>query len=157
MPAAPEVAVATQLLVDAVDRIIAAAEGLDAEALNWSPAAGASSLSALSLHVLGVTRENVLTYICRVATSERVRAREFEPSAETGTTLAARWRELRPEVEAALEALPAEDLGAPRTHHAFGDLPARELLQRMVTHAYEHAGQAELTRQLLDGRRAPGP
>lgn len=153
MPAAPEIAIAVALLTVAVDRVIAATDGLEAEALNWRPLPVASSLSALSLHVLGMTQENVLSHICRVRTSDRVRATEFAPGAETGASLAARWAALRPDIEAALGAFRAADLDAPRHHQTFGEVSARELLQRLVNHAYEHAGQAELTRQLLDAAR----
>ena len=149
-----ELQTAGRLLVIAVDRVIAAAGSLDAAALNWEPIPGASTLSALCLHVLGMTRENVLTHICRVAESHRVRAEEFSPSAETGESLAARWASLRPEVEGALGAQPPERLDDLRVHQTWGEVPARELLHRMVNHAYEHAGQAELTRQLLEAHRA---
>ena len=149
-----ELETARRLFVVAVDRVVAAAEGLDAATLNWQPTVEASTLSALCLHVLGMTRENVLTHICRVAESHRVRAEEFSPSAETGASIAARWTSLRPEIEAALMALPPERLDDLRVHQTFGEVPARELLQRMVNHAYEHAGQAELTRQLFEAHRA---
>jgi hypothetical protein len=154
MSIAPEVETALPLLVAAVDRVVAAAADLDAEALNWRPLPGASSLAALGLHVLGMTRENVMTHICRVQSSDRVRAREFEPADESGESLAARWAALRPDVETALTAFPAEQLGDPRNHQTFGEVPARELLQRLVAHAHEHAGHAELTRQLLVERPA---
>ena len=154
MAAVPEVENALKIFVIAVDRVVAAAAGLDAPALNWTPAPDASSLSALGLHVIGMTRENVLTTICRLDESHRVRAQEFAPGEETGDTLAARWAALRPRVEEALAALPAGDLDLPLVHHTWGEVPLREVLLRMVTHAYEHAGQAELTRQLLDAQRA---
>lgn len=152
MPASPEAATALKVFLIAADRVIAAADGLDAAALNWTPGAGASSLSALGLHVIGMTRENVLTTICRLESSDRVRAVEFTPAEETGATLAARWAELRPRIVAALEALPGEALDEMNAHHTWGEVSTREILLRMVTHAYEHAGQAELTRQLLDAR-----
>ena len=153
MATTPEVAIASRLLVAAADRLFAAAEGLDTEELNWSPFSNASSISALGLHVIGATRENVLTHICRIADSDRIRATEFEPSEETGSSLASRWAALRPEIEAALEALPTEALDAPRNHQTFGEVPARELLLRLVGHVYEHAAHAELTHQLLEERR----
>ncbi len=154
MSATSEVAMTLPLFIQAVDRVVAAADGLDAEALNWQPTPDASTLSALGLHVLGMARENVLTHICGIAESHRVRAVEFSPSAETGESLARHWAELRSEIEAVLEALPAGALSTIRVHQTFGEVPARELLLRMVNHAYEHAGQAELTRQLLDAQRA---
>ncbi len=153
MPVDSEVPIAYTLLVSAVDRVVGAAHGLDTDALNWCPHANASSLSALGLHVLGATQENVMTRICGVRSSDRIRTKEFEPGQETGTSLAARWAALRPDVEVALLALPAAELGALRTHQTFGEVTARELLQRLVAHAHEHAAQAEMTRQLLDTHR----
>jgi hypothetical protein len=152
--ATPEVSTALKLFVLAVDRVFAAADGLDAPALNWRPAEDASPLSALGLHVIGMTRENVMTTICRLEDSDRVRAVEFSSTTETGASLAARWAALRPQIEAALAALPAGDLELPRVHHTWGEVSVREILLRMVTHAYEHAGQAELTRQLFEAQRA---
>lgn len=141
------------LLLEAVDRIIGASAGLDTAAVNWRPVADASSsLGALSLHILGATEQNVLTYLCRLRETSRDRDAEFAPRTEDGASLAARWAALRAEVAPALDALPAAGLAEQRHHHTFGDISARELLDRLVAHAFEHAGQAELTRQLWDTR-----
>jgi len=151
--AAPEVAPARMLLLEAVDRVIAASEGLDADAVNWRPVPDASSIGALSLHIMGVTEQSTLTYVCNLRETARDRDAEFAERNEDGRSLAARWAPLRAEVAAALEAMPASTLSERRTHHTFGDISGRELLDRLVTHAHEHAGHAELTRQLWDAQR----
>lgn len=151
--AALDVAPARALLLEAVDRIIGASGGLDIAAVNWCPVADASSsLGALSLHILGATEQNVLTYLCRLRETNRDRDAEFAARTEDGASLAARWVSLRAEIAPALDALPASVLAEPRQHHTFGDISARGLLDRLVAHAFEHAGQAELTRQLWDAR-----
>lgn len=152
--AAPEVAAARALLLEAIDRIVAAADGLAAEAVSWRPVAEASSIGALALHIVAVAEQSVLTYLCQLRDTPRDRDAEFAPRGEDGVSLAARWTRLRGDIDAALEALPGAVLDEPRHHHTFGDISARELLDRLVAHAFEHAGQAELTRQLWDARRA---
>jgi len=152
--ATPEIEPARRLLLEAVDRVIAAAAGLDVQAVNWRPLPEASSLGALALHLLGATEQNVMTSLTRTRPTERVRDDEFALREETGASLAARWAALRPEIAAALDTVSAVDLLRSRPHHRFGDMTGRDLLDRMVAHAYEHAGQAELTRQLLDARGA---
>src|SRR5688500_3487233 len=109
-----EIATARELLFEAVDRVIAASEGLDTEALNWRPLPDASSVSALALHTLGMTEENVMTHICQLRTSARVREAEFAPADVGYESLAVRWRILRDEVDAALDAFPVEQLDALR-------------------------------------------
>lgn len=149
---APEVAPARRLLLEAVGRVIAASDGLDTADVNWLPHADASSLATLALHVLGATEQNVMTSLTRTRPTERNREDEFAAREESGASLADRWAALRPEIEAALYLLTAQELLDARVHPRFGEMSGRDMLDRMVTHAFEHAGQAELTRQLLDGR-----
>lgn len=152
--AAPEVEPTSRLLLAAVERVIAAAAGLDTSDVNWRPVPDASSLAALALHVLGATEQNVMTSLTRTRPTQRNRDEEFAARQESGTSLADRWARLRPEVEQALDLLTAQELLDERTHHTFGVMTGREMLDRLVTHVFEHAGQAELTRQMLDAERA---
>jgi uncharacterized damage-inducible protein DinB len=152
--AVPEVAPSRRLLTEAIERVIAATEGLDTADVNWHPHPDASSLAALALHILGATEENVMTSLTRTRPTDRNRDDEFAAREETGASLAARWAALRPEIEAAMDVLTAEDLMDTRAHPRFGEMSGRDMLDRLVTHAFEHAGQAELTRQLLDARPA---
>lgn len=154
--AAPEVAPARRLLLEAIERVVVASAGLDTADVNWRPVPDASSLAALALHVLGATEQNVMTSLTRTRPTQRNRDEEFAARQESGASLADRWARLRPEVEQALDLLDAQDLLDGRTHHTFGDMSGREMLDRLVTHVFEHAGQAELTRQLLNADRARG-
>ena len=144
---------ASRLLLDAIERVISASAGLDTNDVNWRPVPDASSLAALALHVLGATEQNVMTSLTRTRPTERNRDEEFAARQESGDSLAARWAQLRPEVEQALELLTAQELLDERVHHTFGPMTGREMLDRLVTHVFEHAGQAELTRQLLNTER----
>ena len=152
--AAPEVVPARRLLLEAVERVIAASNALDTSDVNWRPHVDASSLAALALHVLGATEQNVMTSLTRTRPTERNRDDEFAARREDGASLAARWAALRPEIEAALDLLTAQELLDTRVHPRFGEMSGRDMLDRMLTHAFEHAGQAELTRQLLDAGKA---
>lgn len=153
MPA-PEAAPARRLLLDAIERVINASDGLDTADVNWRPIPDASSLATLALHVLGATEQNVMTSLTATRPTQRNRDEEFAARQESGASLAARWARLRPEVEQALDLLTAQELLDERVHHTFGPMSGREMLDRLVTHVFEHAGQAELTRQLLDADRA---
>jgi hypothetical protein len=104
--------------------------------------------------VLGATEQNVMTSLTRTRPTERNRDEEFAARQESGSSLADRWARLRPEVEQALDLLTAQELLDERVHHTFGPMSGREMLDRLVTHVFEHAGQAELTRQLFDVERA---
>src|ERR1044072_1335326 len=112
----PEVAPARMLLLEAVDRVIAASHGLDVAATNWHPIPETSSISALALHIMGVAEQSTLTYLCGLRETVRDRDLEFAERSEDGDTLAARWAALRPELDAALDALPASALLERRTH-----------------------------------------
>ena len=60
---------ALKIFVIAVDRVVAAAAGLDSTALNWTPAPDASSLSALGLHVT-LTAMFLVRGHCVIATAK---------------------------------------------------------------------------------------
>lgn len=139
-------------LIHEVERALHATEGLDAAQLSWTPPAkGANSLLVLAAHVVGAAERHVVRSIGGGRVSG-TREEEFA----AGTDLAsirARWDKVRRGIVDALDGLPAarldEELPPPsriRTIHG--------LLIHAVVHAAEHAGQAELTRDLIRERAA---
>jgi ketosteroid isomerase-like protein len=144
-----------------LDRLVAALDGLDAEQASWKPVPDASTLLQLARHVLGGT-EQVVTSLAG-GMHERDRDREFlEPGTpEQVRAFAAAARE---RIAKAFESIDPDALDRPVTSPAAPKKPPRvpaiwsgggagpsgrdKLLER-VAHVAEHAGHAELTRDLL--------
>lgn len=136
-------------LCQSIDRLLACLDGLDATASRWRPPAPeANSLHTLALHTLGNAEENVLEVLAGQQVG-RDRDAEFADDATTPDSIRARWADLRPRLEAALAALPDADLAHVQTHPRRAGLTGLEVLITTTRHAAEHAGQAELTRDLL--------
>lgn len=150
--ATAELAQFWQYISSSLDRLIQLAASLDEEGLRWRPPAeGTNSIGALSIHTLGNAEENILEILAghRV---HRDRDSEFAAGSITPHELAVRWQTLRPQLEAALAALPATELDRPREHARRGIIFGRETLIITARHAAEHLGQAELTRDLMLAR-----
>jgi hypothetical protein len=139
-----------------VERLLACLDGLDASRLDWRPpAAEANSLAALAVHTMGNVEHRLLGMLCRQDVV-RDREAEFRAAGTTPEAIVEQWRSLRARVD---EALPGLDDGAlDRTvSHPERDLvTGREVLLVVARHAAEHAGQAELTRDLLRHAAATG-
>jgi DinB superfamily len=98
------------------------------------------------VHTMG-SAEDKLSVVCGTPV-ERYRPGEFAAAGLTAEALAERWRTLRERLDAALLAL---DDGALERPCRQDDevMSGRELMLLAATHSAEHAGQAELTRDLL--------
>nr|HMS60256.1 DUF664 domain-containing protein [Tepidiformaceae bacterium] len=77
------------------------------------------------------------------------REAEFETGDRDPEVLRTDWVALRAGVTAAFEPLTSAALDDLREHPRRGAIPVREILLVVARHAAEHAGQAELTRQLV--------
>lgn len=122
--------------------------GLDAVALNWTPAAEANSIAALVVHTLGSEAE-VLRVVAGV-TGERDRDAEFRAEAATADELIGRLDAADGLLRELTAVLTAADLADRRPR---GDLPAETGLHWLLSnygHAREHLGHVELTRQLYE-------
>lgn len=135
-----------------VERTLRCLDGLDTGALDWRPAEGTSSLAVLATHVLGNVEQNVIEYVCGQPVG-RDRDAEFRAQGASEQALLARWETLRARMRAALADLPPPELDREREHPNRGKRSGRELLLVAARHAAEHAGQAELTRDLLKAGR----
>jgi len=131
------------------DRLLRTLEGLDEEAINWKPAApSANSLVVLVTHALASAEDHVLR---RGAGKPVVRSRyaEFATKGD-GSNLQARAAEVKKRIAEALAGLDGR-LGEER-ESSIGTWPrtwtVRDTLVYSIAHTAEHAGHAELTRDL---------
>jgi len=157
----PELESIRRRLFRDIDRIAESLDGLDDAQIAWKPLATGSSLIVLITHVVGSAQNTVV----QLAGQESLRDRDSE--------FLAPWaaRSVRGEVEAAKarvsEALERLDVRTLDTEHApprassrpqtvpavstqsAGAKTSRDFLLQTIAHAAEHAGHAELTRDLV--------
>ncbi|MDA0256111.1 MAG: DinB family protein [Chloroflexi bacterium] len=132
-----------------IDALVALLDGRSAEELNWRPAAPeANSIFVLATHTIANARQGLLVVLCG-GPDDRDRDAEFRAAGDTIEPIERRWHELRAEIRACLAALPAQRLDEALTHPRQGEMTGRQVLLLVATHAAEHLGQAELTRDLL--------
>ncbi len=157
----PELESIRRRLFRDIDRVAEALDGLDDEQIAWKPLGTGSSLMVLMTHVVGSAQNTVV----QLVEEESLRDRDSEflapwsASSFRGEVQAAKAR-----ISAALDRLDARTLGAehvaPRLSSRPLTVPAvstgsagaktsRDFLLQMIAHAAEHAGHAELTRDLV--------
>lgn len=141
-----------QSLVESIERIIACLDGLDADGLNWKPTEkDTNSLYVLAVHTMSNAEQTVL----RVLGGEdipRDREQEFLATGDSTEWVANRWAALKPKLEATLAGLTTDALEATYVHPRRGQMSGWKALVTVTTHAAEHVGHAELTRDLLQAQ-----
>jgi uncharacterized damage-inducible protein DinB len=148
--AAPEVEAFRGRIKRELDRIVKALDGLDEEAVNWKPnAPSANSLLVLATHTLGAAEDHVVRQVAG-KTITRSRDAEFATKG-SAEGLRARADEVKRRIDDALNGFDPARLGDERDTPS-GKRTARDMLVHAVAHASEHAGQAELTRDLYRAR-----
>ena len=144
-------------IVNTIDAIVGALDGLTAEELNWRPAAPATnSLYAIATHVLGNAAENILGTLCRESHG-RDYASEWSAAAPVPDAIRERWGALRDRIARGLAKLTREDLDAAREHPRRGTITGRDVLIVVARHTAEHWGEAQLTRSLMKARTGGTP
>ncbi|MBI2765864.1 MAG: DUF664 domain-containing protein [Chloroflexi bacterium] len=144
----PEPSLYLQKIASSIDRVLACLDGLTPDELAWRPLPNASNLASLAAHVLGNTRENVLSVIGGMP-NHRDRDAEFVPGGSSTAQLRQRWQALQLEIERVLGSLSGPEMASLRAHPRRGAVTVREICLVVARHVAEHAGQAELTRDLL--------
>ena len=131
-----------------VELTIRCASAVPAAYVNWQPPAEhANSLYVLASHSMHNIEHRLLGVLLDTI-PDRDRDAEFTtPGA--ADDLVARWATLSVEVTSALSGLDASVLDALHSHPERGMISGREMLLVAARHMAEHAGQAELTRDLL--------
>jgi uncharacterized damage-inducible protein DinB len=135
-------------------RLLDTIKDLDEDAMNWQPPApGANSLLVLLTHALASAEEHVVR---RAAGKPVVRSRDAEFAAKgDASNLPARANEVKGRIDQALDELEGR-LGEER-EPATDDWPRKwtvsDTLLNSIAHTAEHAGHAQLTRDLYNVKR----
>lgn len=137
-------------LLREVERVIAATDGLTAEQLAWPPPAkSANSVITLAAHTVGAAERHILVNIAG-RTPARTRDEEFADAGDIAG-IRARWGAVKRGIVDVLDNLPPgrldDDLPGPVSTRS-----VNAMIVHAIAHASEHAGQAELTRDLLKER-----
>jgi hypothetical protein len=137
-------------LVREVDRVIGATEGLSVEQLAWTPVAkGANSLLVLAAHTVGAAERHILVNIAGRKPGG-TRDEEFAAKADIAG-VRARWAGVKRRIVEVLNDLPQgrldDDLVGPQSTSS-----VHAMIVHAIAHASEHAGQAELTRDIAKER-----
>jgi uncharacterized damage-inducible protein DinB len=135
------------------DRLLRTLEGLDDEAVNWKPAPSANSLLVLVTHALASAEDHVVR---RAGGKPVVRSRDAEFAAKGDAShLRARAAEVKRRIDEALAGLEGRlDEERERSLDTWpGPWTVRVTLLHSIAHTAEHAGHAELTRDLYVAMR----
>ncbi len=140
------------MIVQAVERILKASDGLDAEGMNWRPIPEeTSSLAILGTHIMGNLEQGILATIAGHP-DYRDRDAEFAAELDSNEELWSKWRNLKTRIQAAMGSMGPDVLDRHYNHPRQGEKTGRWILLHAACHANEHVGHAELTRQLFDVR-----
>ena len=153
MTRANEIDLYWQKISSTVDELVGCLEGLGSDDLDWSPLDDANSLYVLATHTMGNVRHNMLNGLCGLPAT-RDRDAEFVVTGGSASEIEAIWNEIKGQVSGSVEDLPAGEADREREHPRYGTVTGRELLVLVATHAAEHYGQAQLTRDLLKAQRS---
>jgi uncharacterized damage-inducible protein DinB len=151
-----EIELYRERLRDLRAKVLKNLEGLDADALNWTPLAHATnSLFVLATHVNG-SEHGWIFETLHQGSKTRNRAAEFEARGEAMTALRAQFDATARETEKILEDLSIKDLEETRqglgVRHGSRVMTVREIILHVIEHYSEHIGAMELTRQLWENR-----
>lgn len=134
-------------LVREVERVLGATDGLTADQLAWTPGAeGANSLLVLAAHTVGAAERHILVNIAG-RTPGGTRDEEFAAKSDIAG-VRSRWETTKREIVEMLDDLPPGRLDENLTGR-FSTWSVLAMIVHAIAHAAEHAGQAELTRDLL--------
>jgi hypothetical protein len=137
-------------IIGKIDRIVACLDGrTDEEISRTPPVPNANSLRVLAVHTMGNVEEAIFE-ILHGQPVNRDRDAEFSATARTADDVRNQWNELHPRVREAIESMDETQLGAKYDDHRRGPNTGRGLLLLTATHASEHVGHAELTRDWID-------
>ncbi len=135
-----------------VDRLFACLDGLTADQLNWRPTQeNTNSLAVLATHMMGNLQQNIFV-VLGGEQDQRDRDAEFRAEGTSAVELQQPWSELKGRIQAKLDGLSVDMLDQEYDHPRRGRVTGRELLLNAAMHAAEHAGHAELTRDLVKAR-----
>lgn len=147
-------AAALTIIRESLDQLRAAFAGLPDEAMTWSPGGETNSLAVLVLHSLSATR---FLFGCSCGAGESITAYRQGERAAAFATRRATQTQLEDAIDAALPAIEAlAARGTEETLRATVSFPEDPSVSRTgygflfhsIAHLREHAGQAQLMRDL---------
>lgn len=145
----PEARMFAESIVDKIERIVACSDGQSTEAINARPPVPeTNSLHVLAIHSMGNVQEAVFEVLLGNPV-RRDRDSEFAVAGGSAEEIRGKWDQLRPRLHAAIESLDDSALAREYDGHRRGRMTGRHILHYTATHAAEHVGHAELTRDWL--------
>ncbi len=136
-------------IIDKLERIVSCLDGLSSEQINAKPPVPeTNSLLVLAVHTMANVNEATFQGLLGQEVN-RDRDSEFAASGSSAEDVRNQWETLKGQVRPALEGLTDEQLNRTLVHPRRGEMTGRELLLFTVTHASEHVGHAELTRDWI--------
>jgi uncharacterized damage-inducible protein DinB len=146
---------ARQVIHDQHEMMRQAIKGLDADALNWDPGDETNSIAQMLAHALESERFLITSALDREMARDREAAFHLEnASADDLLTLIDRTER---EVDGLLAELTDQVLArdvSRTTSTGTRSRPGAGWLMQAIAHVREHVGQASLTRQFYEQRRA---
>ena len=156
MDAQAEINLLGHKLFEQVDRIFACVDGASDDELNWRPTSeNTNTLAVLATHIMGNLQQNIFVVLLG-GEDHRDRDAEFQVEGASAAILMQQWTDLRSRIEGALNTMPGDILDREYDHPRRGRSSGRELLLNAALHAAEHAGHAELTRDLIKAQGQGG-
>ena len=141
-------------IVGKLDRIVACVDGLSTDEINTQPPVPESnSLLVLAVHTMANVNEATFQALLGQSVG-RDRDSEFAASGSSAEEVQSDWESLKSRIQPALQGLTQEQLSAEYEHPRRGRMTGRELLLFTATHASEHVGHAELTRDWIVSSRS---
>lgn len=142
----PDVATVAELFHETHNALRDEVRGLNAAALNWTPAPETNSIAALVTHTLGSEAE--VLRIVRGLPSDRDRPAEFRAHSDDPATLLAQLDAADVLLDDMAPAITAADLAALRPRPNREPRTGRYWLIQNCTHAREHLAHIQLTKQI---------
>lgn len=136
-------------IVDKLERIVACVDGRSTEEINMRPSVPeTNSLLVLAVHTMANVEEATFKALLGQQVN-RNRDAEFAASGSSAEEVRNNWNALKARVHPAIAGLSTEQLDKTYEHPRRGPMTGRELLLFTATHASEHVGHAELTRDWI--------
>ena len=146
------VATVTELFRGVHEQMRDEVRGLDAEALNWTPAPETNSVAVLVTHTVGSEAE--VLRIVRGLPSDRDRPAEFRGRAVSPDDLVARLDAADALLDELAPGISADDLAATRARPNLGTRTGLYWLLHNAGHAREHLAHIQLTKQVYNAQKA---
>jgi hypothetical protein len=141
------------VLFGRVDQLIDSLQGLSPEEINMRPPVPESnSLLVLAVHTMANVKENLLEVIGGNPVG-RDRDSEFRATGGSSEQVLKDWTALRAKLGEFLEGVDTAMLDREYEHVRRGRMTGRKVLLTATSHASEHVGHAELTRDWIVSQR----